>query len=254
MNGLFLYQLKHAFIYTRQDLFTWLFMQTGLHQWLLNNTTGFLVFDIAFYSMPLILLITNYYKKSVAPIIAVTMLIINWSYIQCYTLYPINSIESYVAWLLFPVVFIPKKEKTFLSLYEGLRYFLLFFFASAAIWKFVQGGIFYGNEMSGILLYQHNQLLTNSPGYWQAAFILYLIQHPGLSYCIYLSLTILELLFIIGFFTKKYDRMLVMAFILFLIGDYIIMRIPYFEITALFIPLVLKYADTTNQNQAVEKL
>jgi len=254
LNGLFLYQQDPAFIYTRQDLFTWLFMQTGLHQWLLQNKGGLLLFDIAFYSMPMLLLLANSYKKNATSFIAIIMLLVNWCYIQCYTLYPVNSIESYVAWLLFPIAFIPKREKIFLLLYEGLRYFLLFFFASAAVWKFVQSGIFNVSEMSGILLYQHNQMLINSPHYWLSGLYLYLIQHSMLSYCLYCSLAIIELFFAIGFFTKKYDGILIIAFIVFLIADYFIMRISYVEIAALFIPLLLKSPETTARSTVVQNL
>ena len=240
LNHLFLYQSEPSFFSTRQDIFTWLFMQTGLHQWLLNNPPGWILADLLFYSMPLIYLIIYRYKNNSATVAAITMLLINWCYIQCYTLYPINSIESYIAWLLFPIAFIPKKEKTFILLFDGLRYFLLFFFTSAAIWKFVQGGIFNISEMSGILLYQHNQLLTSSPGYWQSSMYLYFIQHQYFSYILYLSATILEACFIIGFFTKKYDRLLALLFLIFLLMDWFVMRIPYFEISALMLTLLLK--------------
>src|SRR5207244_1109367 len=137
---------------------------------------------------------------------------INWCYVQCYTLYPSNSIEGHIAWLFFPILFIPADKKTFSLLFEGLRYFFLFFFASAGLWKLAQGGFFSLSEMTGILLYQHAQLLSNSPGYWQSELILYLIQHPKLSYLLYLSTTILELSFLIGFFTKKFDRLLTIFF------------------------------------------
>lgn len=243
MNGLLLYQLQPSFFYTRQDIVTWLLMQTGLHQWLLNNKAGWLFFDLLFYCMPIVYFLLYRYKKRFTSLAAIVMLLVNWSYVQCYTLYPTNSIEAHIAWLLFPVIFIPKKEKTFLLLFEGLRYFLLFFFVSAAIWKFVQGGIFNFNEMSGILLFQHNQLLTNSPGYWQTNMLYDLIQHPSLSYSLYFSATLLEAIFIIGFFTKKYDRILAVLCIIFLIADLLIMRIPYFEIAPLLLTLLLKFPE-----------
>jgi hypothetical protein len=238
MNGLFLYQLQPSFFYTRQDLVTWLFMQTGLHQWLLNNYFGWILFDVLFYSMPLLYLVAYSSTRKFSSVIAVLMLIINWCYVQCYTLYPSNSTEGHVAWLLFPIAFIPQNKKTFTLFFEGLRYFFLYFFVSAAIWKFAQGGIFNGSEMSGILLFQHNELLTNSPGYWQSNLILYLIQHTQLSYLLYLSATLLELIFFTGFFTKKYDRVLIVLFIIFLLMDYFIMRIPYYEISPLALTLL----------------
>jgi hypothetical protein len=246
-NGLWLWQAEPSFIYLRQDLVTWLFMQTGLHQWLLNNPQGWVLADLLFYSMPLIYLVIYRYKNNASTVVVIIMLLVNWCYVQCYTLYPINSIEGHIAWLLFPVVFIPRKEKTFILLFEGLRYFLLFFFASAAVWKFVQGGIFNFSEMSGILLYQHNQFLTNSPGYWQTDMYLWLIQHQYVSWLLYLSATILEACFIIGFFTKKYDRLLALLFIIFVLMDWLIMRIPYFEIGALMLPLLLKLPENNKR-------
>ncbi|MEP7318124.1 MAG: hypothetical protein ABI921_05275 [Panacibacter sp.] len=244
LNGLFLYQLEPSFFITRQDLVTWLFMQTGLHQWLLNNTAGCIIFDILFYSMPLAYLRSfNYFKRSNRAI-AVIMLIVNWCYVQCYTLYPSNSIEGHVAWLFFPVIFIANNPKTFSLLFQGLRYFFIFFIVSAGVWKLAQGGAFNPSQMSGVLLFQHNQLLTSSPGYWQSELILYLIQNPQISYWLYLSATLLELFFFIGFFTKKYDRLLVLLFVLFLVMDFLIMRIPYFEITPLLLTLLMKWDES----------
>ena len=247
LNGFLLYQLQPSFFYTRQDLATWVFMQTGLHQWLLNNPFGWILFDALFYISPFLLFLANKTKKLETPA-AIAMLVINWCYVQCYTLYPSNSIEGHTAWLLFPFIFLTRQGQTFLLLYEAVRYFFLYFFVSAAIWMFAQGGIFHVHEMSGILLYQHQQLLTNSPDYWHTRFILYLIQHRFLSYTLYLSATILELLFIVGFFTKKYDRMLLILFIIFLIADNFIMRIPYFEVAALALPLFIKNKITANTN------
>jgi hypothetical protein len=244
-----LFQLQPAFFYTREDIFTWVFMQTGLHTWLLNNKPGCILFDVLFYIMPAIYLLHYRTNKSTAHITAICMLLINWVYVQCYTLYPSNSIEGHLAWLLFPLVFMVKKDDTFKVLFEGLRYFFLFFFASAGLWKLRQGGAFNHLEMSGVLLYQHAQLLTSSPGYWQSRLITWLVQHPWLSYGLYLFATAIELFFITGFFTKRFDKLLVILFILFLIMDYLFMRIPYFEV----LPLLLTLVPGLNENTVSTK-
>ncbi|HRI21251.1 MAG TPA: hypothetical protein PLA68_09855, partial [Panacibacter sp.] len=237
---LFLYQLQPVFFYTRQDLVTWLFMQTGIHQWLLNNPAGCISFDILFYVMPLSYLVIYKASKKLSAVIAVVMLLVNWCYLQAYTLYPSNSMEGYIAWLLFPFVLTAADKKTFSLLFDGLRYFFIFWFVSAGVWKLVQGGVFSISQMSGVLLYQHNQLLTSSPGYWQSNLILYLIKNPIIGWLLYLSATLLELSFFIGFFTKKYDRVLVCVFVGFLILDYLIMRMPYFEVCPLLLTLWFK--------------
>src|SRR3954462_5458147 len=97
MNHLLLYQVQPGFFYIRKDLTTWVFMQSGLHQWLLNNLTGWIIFDSLFYSMPLLYLLIFRYVTNWAPVTAFVMLLVNWCYVQCYTLYPTNSIEGHVA-------------------------------------------------------------------------------------------------------------------------------------------------------------
>jgi hypothetical protein len=121
---------------------------------------------------------------------------------------------------------------------HALRYFLLFFFTSAAVWKFVQGGIFSIEQMSGILLFQHKEYLTSSPHSWYASFIYWLIKHTYISYSLYFAATILELSFAIGFFTKRYDRFLTGASILFLLADVFFMRIPYWDVAPFLLTLI----------------
>jgi hypothetical protein len=243
-NGFLLFQVKPFIFNTRFDLVTWLFMNTGIHQWLLNNPFGWLAFDVLFYILPIVYL--SCYKKSVrlAGAVSISMFIFNFIYIQCYTLYPNNSIESFTAWILFPLLLMTTKLKAFYHILHALRYFFLFFFASAAVWKFVQGGIFNINQMSEILLYQHKEYLVSSPTNWYSRFIYWLVSHPGVSYCLYAAAALLELSFFTGFITRKYDKLLLALFILFLLMDIIIMRIPYWEVAPFLICLLYsKYSE-----------
>jgi len=240
IDGMFLYQLQPILYNIRFDLITWNLMHTGLHQLLLANRSVFIIFDILFYSLPLIYLFAFRAKPGAATIAAGIMLIVNWIYIQCYTLFPTNSIESYNAWLLFPVLFMTTNIKNFYFLLHGLRYFFLFFFASAGIWKLVQYGAFNPEQMSGVLLFQHKEFLTSSPGTSYSNFIYWLISHPTISYLLYLCGAIIEIAFLIGFLTKKHDRWLTAVFLTFLCFNVLIMRIHYWEMTPFL--LVLFYS------------
>lgn len=239
-NGMFLYQMQPSFFYAREDIFTWMLMTTGIHKWLLNNESGWILFDGFFYMAPLLFYFVYDKINHLTKPAAILLLLINWLYVQCYTLYPTNSIEAHIAWLLFPIVFIPKNEKTFALLFDGLRYFLLFFFASSGIWKFVQGGVFNTLQMSNILLFQHKELLVVTPQHWYAQFIFWLVENPIISYSLYLIATIIELSFVVGFFTKKYDKLLLFAFLLFLVFDHFVMRIPYYEVAPLLLTLLFR--------------
>lgn len=249
INGMFLFQMQPAFFYTREDLFTWVFMLIGFHSWLLNNPSGWVLMDVLFYSAPIIFYF--FYRKSlknnaeyfnrynIISWAGFVMLFINIVYIQCYTLYPTNSIEGHVAWMLFPIVFIAKDIIVFKLLLDGVRYFMLYFLVSAGFWKFVQGGIFNSQQMSAILLQQHTALLVVTPEHWYAHFIQFLINTPKLSYALYFVCAIFEISCILGYFTKKYDKFIVFAWLMFLFLDHLIMRITYYEISVLLIPFII---------------
>jgi hypothetical protein len=247
-NGLWLFQAAPYFFVNRFDGTTWLFMQTGIHQWLINNKHGWWLFDITFYSMPLVYYVAYRFNQTAAIILAFCWLIINWFYVQFYTLFPTNSIEGHIAWLLMPVLFGARKLKTFYFLMHGLRYFFLFFFVSAAIWKMRQGGLFNPQQMSGILLMQHADYLVSAPQSWFTQFAYGIIKHAYVGYALYIAATILELAFIIGFFTRRYDSWLIAAFVLFLIMDMFIMRIPYFELVPLVLTLVYSKYEEPNKD------
>ncbi|MBC7652656.1 MAG: hypothetical protein H7101_13005 [Deinococcales bacterium] len=143
-------------------------------------------------------------------------------------MYSLDSIEIQIAWLLFPIIFLTKKESSFYVLANGLRYYFLYLFTSAAVWKFTQHGIFNMQQLSNILIIQHKEILTaNITGY--QIFIYWLINHSTISYLLYVAATLLELLFIVGYFTKKYDWLLAIAAITFILFDYAIMRIIYID-------------------------
>ena len=185
-GGLFLYQVNPIIYQTRFDFFTWQFMQTGLHTWLIHHKGGWYLMDALFYSMPLLYWFIFSKNQVWATVIAIIMLVVNWVYLQCYTLFPTSSIESFIGWLLFPVLFIPTSLRSFYFLLNGLRYFFLFLFASAGLWKLVQQGAFNVDQMSGVLLYQHKEFLTSSPGHWLSYFFYWIINRPLVGYLIYL--------------------------------------------------------------------
>ena len=245
MNGLFLYQLVPHIFNTRFDFATWLLINTGIHKWLIDNPVGCVTFDIAFYISPI--LYWFFYKKNIkaASVFCIIMLGINIIYLECYTLYPANSIESFIVWLLFPLLLMAPTINSFYYLLNGLRYFFLFIFSSAAVWKFVQYGIFNTEEMSGVLLYQHKEYLVSSPNDYFTTFIYWLINHKNISFVLYAIATALELIFVVGFFTKKKDNYLIMLFLIFIVMDLLIMRIPYWELSPFVLTLI--YGKYKNQ-------
>jgi hypothetical protein len=245
LNGLLLYQVAPLLFVNRPDVTTWFFMLTGFHCQLTVSATARLLADGLFYAAPL--LVYGVFRKfpRLSAIAATGMLLINWLYVQCFTLFPINSIEGHIAWLLFPLAFLPRRAVTFELVRDGLRYFFLFFFASAGIWKLVQGGFFQEGQLSAILTAQHADILVLQPGSLYARFLTFFIDHTVLSNSLYRIATLLELVFITGFFTRRFDRQLALLFLVFLLFDHLFMRITYYEV----IPFLLTFRLNTNKRK-----
>lgn len=255
VNGMFLYQLQPILFSIPFDGTAWLLMQTGIHQWLLNNPAGCLLFDIVFYSSPLCYWLLCEKKQFVSShLFSIIWIIINWVYVLCYTIFPSTTIAKHLPELLLPILFATRRIASFYYMMQGVRYFFLFFFISAGLWKLRNGAVFNIDQMSGILLLQHKEFLIASPQHWYAAFLYCIIRNPYIGYFLYLASAIAELIFSIGFFTKKKDRQLFALFILFLMMNFIIMRISYFEILPLALPLLFSIPLLKDTNRFTAKL
>lgn len=238
LNGMLMSQLFPSFFVTRMDVTSWAFMYTGVHTLFINNHTACVMADVLLIALPILYSILFFLHRSkIAVVTGCAIFIFNWIYVQCYVLYPSNSIEGHIGWLLFPIVLICYKPIDFSFALRFIRYVLLFFFASAGLWKIRNGGIFSIEEMSGILLFQHKEFLVTSPGSALSSFYYWLIAHSVIGYCLYMAGTLLELTFLAGFFTKRFDKLLLILFFVFLVFDILIMRIKYWEILYLVIPL-----------------
>jgi len=90
------------------------------------------------------------------------------------------------------------------------------------------------------LLYQHKEQLVSSPEHWYTDFIYWLVRNPVISYILFLLSTLMELGFLAGFFTKKFDRWLIRFFLLFIVADLLVMKINYFEVLPFL--LILYYS------------
>lgn len=237
-NGMLLTQIQPAFFVVPMDVTAWGLMYTGVHRLFMESRAACIIADSLLILLPVIYTVLAFNNKVKAKrICGWCILIFNFVYALCYVLYPSNSIEGHVGWMLFPVVLIFHDLVNFSFALHFIRYFLLFFFASAGIWKIRNGGVFNVQEMSGILELQHAPYLVTSPEAFFTRLYYWLMQHPVVGYLLYLSAAVIELSFIVGFFTLRFDRLLLVLVFIFLITDVLIMRIKYWEILCLTIPL-----------------
>jgi len=227
-HGLYFVAVQPIFFLNKLDLTGNLLMSTGFQQLIMNHTLVRWVLDIGFMSMPFALYMAVIKEWKIQKAIAIFTALFVMLYGYFFSMMSSMSIEMYIAWMLFPLLFSGKTVDAFYYRLHILRYLFVLFFFSTALWKIRAGGIFNPEQFSAILLQQHLPVLVSAPQYWFSELIHWVLNHPHVSFTLYLLATAIEFVFVIGFFTKKYDRILAVLLCCFLVMDYFLMEINYF--------------------------
>ncbi len=226
-HHLLLCQVNPVFFVNRLDITRNILFLTNLQNLLLQKFWLRQLFDVLYIVFPLLLCFSVIAEKKGTKLLAVFASIFSMVYGIFLASFTYISLDMFVAWFFIPLVFYPSSEKGFYYVLHCLRFIFILLFLSAGLWKIRGGGIFNADQMSGILVMQHKQYLAANAGDWFTRFAIFLIEHKTISYGLYFLGTLAELIFVIGFFTRKYDRVLMLFFILFFVTDYFLMRINY---------------------------
>ncbi|MEP7163607.1 MAG: hypothetical protein ABI741_02880 [Ferruginibacter sp.] len=112
--------------------------------------------------------------------------------------------------------------------YEATRYFLLFFYVSAAVLKISNNSLVSQSHFSHLLSGQFTPYFLEGNTGPRTSVNLYLMSHPAVSYMLYLLSFIAELTTVIGFFTKRFDKGLAIIILAFHFANWFLMDIAPF--------------------------
>lgn len=133
--------------------------------------------------------------------------------------------------------------------FEATRYFLLLFYLTAGVLKLFNPSIVVPDHFSQMLPAQFAPYFIEGNTGVRTSLNLYLIHHPGHAYLLYLFSVLLEMTALIGFFTKKFDRLLGFLFLAFHFANWFLMDIgPIGHIGFLCLLLFPIFKDGINEN------
>lgn len=249
VNGLTLTQLAKPYIYLpRLDPLLWIYQILGFSHQLTQNLN--LIFDLG---IPLYAAYLLYRVRKNKPIHWQSLVFgISFGiYLLAIFSYPSLSIRKYLGLAVIPLLFVFNKERAVWT-WEVLRYYVLFIFSSSALWKIIRGSFGHDGQMESILKGQHAVNLIHFPDAWVSQFGTYLLNHSAILDPLFTVATLFQLSFLIGFFTKKWDKYIALLLVLFVVADYFIMWIEYWEFF-IFLPLLWwsKSSDRTIYNEAI---
>ncbi|BDS11145.1 hypothetical protein [Aureispira anguillae] len=224
-QGLLLHQLHLSpFISPKADNIYWIYHALQLPHCIIQHFYLGLLLDLLWF-FSCLWGIKRSSSRSLG--IIILFLVVNYSIIY-------NSVATHHEHKLVGLLFclpllILQSPKNFVLAFAGIRYYAIFALFSAGLWKIWRGSIFFPNQMSEILKHQHLDYLINYPNSHFSTFISYLIDHPYCSSAFWYGGWILELSFIVGFITRKFDKLLGVLFLIFFLMDYLLMHLCFIE-------------------------
>ncbi len=223
------------------DRVFWLLDYLGIIQAVLHFPPLSLGIDLLLLLLPLAML-----RYPLLPILA-------WAYLPTISLYMIayNAAATHYEHTLVGVIAISfllcfKEGAIFSIVLQAIRYYASFIMASAALWKIFRGSLWNEGQMEAILKLQHSDLLIYSEPGLYSQWIHFLIANPTFATLLWCVATLVELVFIVGFFTKKIDTGLFLAFWLFILADFFVMGLHFWELgilSVLFLRRWTKFFD-----------
>jgi len=223
-------QVRPIWFGYNRDLTELALIATGLPRWMIAHPMSFAAADGLAFLLPATLLGFAWRRGRFSPALGVAFTLFLGLYLLLADLFWQVHHEPFILYELLSLAFWTNREDRFYTLLRGCRYYFLYLFVSAAFWKIGRGGIFNGEEMSRILLVHHSELLSGDCTGWLCRTYAWLIDHPAPAQGLYIGAALTELAFLIGFFTRRYDRLLLGLAVLFVVADWLVMRIPYWTV------------------------
>ena len=231
-NHLFISQIGlNPILFQEIDPAYWLLMILKIPQSIAGNKIVSVFFDL--------ILVISAMISFIKPSQSMSVKIFYVFYFLYYMLFNLLAGHHYInigiLVTAFPFMF--SRNEKFAFLFACSRYYFLFIFTSAALWKLWRGSLFHNGEIVTFL--QQKKLLANisRDTSLTSQIDLFLLTHKEVALASWIVMGILEISFIIGFFSYKYDKILVANYILFLAGSFLIVDIVNIENLLMLITL-----------------
>lgn len=237
-QGLGLSQLMQPiFSDTKADRFYWLLDSLGILNALINFLPLSLGIDILLFVLPLLMFF--YPSNRLYALLYLPTIVM---YFAAYNVSATHQEHTMVGAIAAAFLLCFKENLRFSTVFSAVRYYSCFLMASAFFWKLGRSSLWHEGQLTNILKVQHSALITDSNNTLYCNWINYLIDNPSLAYGLWWTAALIEMSFIVGFFSKKFDSLLFLLFWLFLISDFLVMGLHFWELGILTIFFLKPYS------------
>ncbi|MEO8583797.1 MAG: hypothetical protein ABI415_08365 [Flavitalea sp.] len=136
----------------------------------------------------------------------------------------------------FPFIF--SNNSRFTSMFILCRFIFCFMMFSAAFWKIARGNVYYVDQANMLLITTHINALVTGENNLLMKTIKWLLLHKSISHLLWIILIALESVFVVGFFTFRLDKVLLLAYLLFFVGGWVFFNIYNYDNLLFLLTLV----------------
>lgn len=144
--------------------------------------------------------------------------------------------------ILITLPFWVRRSSDWKLMWEGMRYYVCFSYTASFIWKTMIGNSFFvwNNGVNSTKL-NLAEYIYHNPDSFSTGIMKYFIAHPALLNTGHVFIILLEGLMVIGFFTKKYDKYLILLPVIIHLSTYFFSDVFFIEmLVGLFVFLNTK--------------
>lgn len=238
---LLLHQIgSNPLLYQEIDPVYWLFMLLQLPQIIIGPFA--VAFDIALLVSCCCCIIWP--RKALFPLL---FFILHFIY---FILYNMLSGHHYISigLLLMSVPFVMSNAQKFAFFFLFIRFAFCFGMFTAALWKIGRGALFYTHQLYALYAQTFIEELALDKGNFRFMLVRWQLQHPWLTHAAWVFMILLELLFILGFLSFKWDKLLLVCYLLFYVGGWLLLNIYNYDNLLFLLTLTpVLYAATSPQ-------
>jgi hypothetical protein len=229
-----LHQLQQPVIrYPYVDVTYWLLHWLQIPEFITGHYIVAWIFDAA-----LVITCIMAFLFPAKRLFVIVFLILYFIYYITLNTYGTHHAGNRMGILLIVVPFLVANITGFNYLWQGLRYWLVFGYSCAFFYKLFRLSWLHADQ--GMLIMKKNLAgyLYFNPDTSLAAFYKWLLSHPQLVNALFTTGFIIEGVFIIGFFTKKFDHLLAALSVLLVTGFWLVADAHFFELLILSATLI----------------
>lgn len=214
------------------DLTYWFVHLSGIGELFQTSYVAAISFDILLTVLCLVAVI--FPKRIIFPILTGISFLAYCVLLNSYQCWHYHNLITLIV-LIVPFCF--RSLKTFSLLFAGLRYVVAYIYASAAIWKLFRGSVFNEGQMKWLI--EHNYVDRLAVDGYQLNFLenimFQLSNYSTLSSIAIIIGVAMEASFLVAFFTRKFDRYLIIVGVVFHLITAILVDVSFLQLWILFV-------------------